>query len=70
MSITLESTTTTNYYITLELTTQNYNSILLVQVCPLQGQNMCGYPIKEIFYNINEKQKAMATYKRYIKKYI
>ena len=58
-----------NYYISLEITTRYNRSIYLVQVYEMTNGEPNGYPIKEISYPINEKQKALATYRRYIKKY-
>ena len=36
-------------------------------ICYHDGR--CGYPIKEMTYSINEKKKAEATFRRYVKKY-
>lgn len=55
-----------NYYISLEYE----NNCIIVQVCPRHDENLCGYPIRKMTYSINEKEKANATFKRYIKKYI
>ena len=56
-----------NYYITLKI----INNIYVVQVCPIvdKNNNLCGYPEKEMTYSINEKNKAINTFNRYVKKY-
>ena len=66
MTMTIKSHKNDNYYITLEW---SKNNIYVVQVCPIISENLCGYPIREITYPINEKNKANNTYNRYIKKY-
>lgn len=67
MTVTIKQHTTKNYYITMEWDKRN---IYVVQVCPIIDENLCGYPIREMTYSINEKQKAIATFNRYKKKYI
>lgn len=59
-----------NYYIVLERD-KRYNShfCYVVQVCPIIG-GLVGYPEREMIYSINERQKALATFNRYKKKYI
>lgn len=66
MTVTIKNHVTDNYYIGLHLE----NSTYIVEVCPRIRENMCGYPIREMRYTINEKDKAERTFKRYIKKYI
>lgn len=53
------------YYVTMECEENLYK----VMVCPCYGDNMCGYPIREMYYNMNEKNKAIATFRRYVNKY-
>ena len=59
--------TSDNYYITMEW---DKNNIYVVQVCPRINENLCGYPIREMTYSVNEKEKAIATFNRYKRKYI
>lgn len=67
MTTIIKSHKNDNYYISLELDKRN---IYTVQACPRINENLCGYPEREITYPINEKKKALATYNRYVKKYI
>lgn len=66
MSLVEKQHTNDNYYISLEVK----NNCYVVQVCPRINENLCGYPIREMTYTINEKEKANSTFKRYVKKYI
>lgn len=67
MTIVEKSHKNENYYISLNIEkgTPFYYS---VQVFPILG-GLCGYPIKSLIYSINEKGKALATFRRYTKKY-
>lgn len=58
--------TNENYYISLSYENNCYS----VQVCPRIDECLCGYPIRTMTYALSEKDKALATYKRYVKKYI
>ena len=58
-----------NYYISLGITTRYDRSIYLVQVYEMINGKPNGYPIREFSYPNAEKQKALATYRRYIKRY-
>ena len=69
MSVILRKHTTANYYIYLELTRRYDREIYTVAVCQCYS-NGCGYPIRTMTYPANEEKKAIATYKRYIKKYM
>lgn len=64
-SITIYSHEANKYYITLEL----QNNIYKVQVLPCIDENLCGYPIRSITYPYTKKEKAMTTYKRYIREF-
>lgn len=65
-SVCLESTTSKEYYVSLTVEVRYGNNVYVVQVCPIQGNDTCGYPIKEMPYI--EERKARAAYKRYVKK--
>lgn len=70
MTVIVKQYKTDDYYVTLEIENRYGNNIYVVQVCPCyKNSDLCGYPIKEISYSISEKQKALATYRRYIKRY-
>ena len=70
MTSVIKQHTNNNYYISLEIKMRNERIIYEVQVCPLYSENMCGYPIREISYPMNEKKKALATFNRYKRKYV
>lgn len=70
MTLVIKQHKNNNYYISLEITIRYERSIYLVQVCPLYDENMCGYPIREMTYSIDEKKKALATFNRYKRNYI
>ena len=65
MSLTTKQHTNKNYHISLTYD----NTIIIVECCPVIGDNMCGYPIIKATYHYTELDKATRTYKRYIKKY-
>jgi hypothetical protein len=56
---------TPTHYITLEAE----GARLIVQACPLLGDNRCGYPESECTYHYTDRKNANATFRRYIKKY-
>ena len=68
MTIVEKQHTTSNYYISVEITDMGGAGVYTVKVCPIYG-NVCGYPIRAATYPVNEKKKAISTYKRYVKKY-
>ena len=70
MTIIERSHTNNNYYITLEINERYGKNYYTVQACPMIGEHMCGFPEKETTYAINEKEKAIRTYNRYVKKYV
>ena len=47
------------------------NNTYIVSVCPIENEkeNLVGYPFRKAVYPINEKKKAMATYRLYIRTY-
>lgn len=69
MTTVIKQHTNDNCYISLSIETRYGNNIYIVQVCPCFDDNRCGYPIRKKTYPINEKEKAYATYRRYVKKY-
>ena len=68
MTIVEKQHATQNHYISVEITNVCGATVYSVKVCPIYG-NYCGNPIQKATYPINEPKKALATYKRYIKKY-
>jgi hypothetical protein len=44
-------------------------NLLIVEACPLYDDHTCGYPVNKMTYHHSEQKKAVATFKRYIKKY-
>lgn len=67
MTVSIKEHINKNYYISMEW---DKNNIYVVQVCPRYNDNLCGYPIREMTYTLNEREKALATFRRYKKKYI
>lgn len=70
MTVVEKSHKNENYYITLEVCFGFYGPYYSVQVCPRTGECECGYPIRNMMYNINNKKKAYATFRRYKRKYV
>lgn len=67
MTVTIEQTTTENYYISVELETRFNCSVFVVRVCPKHGENLFGYPERETTYT--DRKQAHKTYLRYIREY-
>lgn len=59
-----------NYYITLEIDESYGRNFYKVQACPMIREHFYGYPVREMIYSLNEKEKAIRTYNRYVKKYV
>ena len=70
MTVTEKSHLNDNYYITLDVEEGRYGFYYEVQVCPRISENECGYPVRRMAYHMGDRTKALATYKRYIKKYV
>lgn len=70
MTVVEKSHKNNNYYITLEINERYGNYYYTVQACPMIGEHLCGYPVKEMTYAMSEKNKAINTYNRYVKKYV
>lgn len=66
MTLVLKHYKSDKYYISLEFT----NNCYVVQACPVIGDNLAGYPVREMRYSYMESEKAHNTFKRYIRKYI
>ena len=69
MTVVVNSHTNENYYIVLEIENGMRGSYYQVQVYPRISECECGYPIRNMIYGINEKEKALATFRRYKRKY-
>ena len=68
MTLTIKQHKNNNYYISMEFVT--HNNCFNVSVYPLIDTNMCGYPVREMWYSYGEKAKAQRTFNRYKKTYI
>lgn len=66
MTIAIKQHTENGYHVIFEWDKTN---IYRVAVCQMIDENSCGYPINEVTYSINDKKKAEATFRRYVKKY-
>jgi hypothetical protein len=66
MTLAIKQHTENGYYVLMEWDKTN---VYHVEVCPCLNDNMCGYPINEMYYTMEEKKKAEATFRRYVKKY-
>lgn len=51
------------------ITLEAEGNLLIVEACPFCGDHICGYPTSRMTYHYTEEKKAVATFKRYIKKY-
>lgn len=70
MTTTIKQCKSDPYYVSLEVTKNRCgNGIYVVQVCPCIDECRCGYPEREMTYAIQDKEKAYATYRRYVRKY-
>ena len=69
MTTVIESTMKNKYYVSLSVETRYNRELYNIQACPCYDDNRCGYPEQEMTYPIEEKKKAYATYRRYVKKY-
>ena len=69
MTMTIKQHKENGYYVTLDIEKEGF---YVVQVCPCHNNgnfNYCGYPERKTAYAYNEKKKAEATFRRYVKKY-
>ena len=66
MTLAIKQHTENGYYVIMEWDKTN---IYRVAVCPCYDESRCGNPINEMTYSINDKKKAEATFRRYVKKY-
>ena len=69
MTITEKQCVNDNYYVALEIHPKRGNGCYVVQACPRINEHLFGYPIREMVYSMDEKEKAYATYRRYVRKY-
>lgn len=58
------------YYTTMSFEARTYGNVYIVETCPRLDSCRCGYPERQMIYGENERKKAVATFKRYCKKYI
>ena len=70
MTVVEKSHKNENYYITLDVEFGSYGPYYSVQVCPRISECECGYPIRNMTYNIKDKERAYATFRRYKRKYV
>ena len=66
MTLAIKQHTENGYYVIMEWDKTN---VYRVAVCPCYDENRGGYPINEMYYTMEEKKKAEATFRRYVKKY-
>ena len=66
MTLAIKQHKENGYYVLMEWDKTN---VYRVAVCPCYDGNMCGYPINERIYGLNEKKNAEATFRRYVRKY-
>ena len=66
MTLVIRQQTENGYHVVMEWDKTN---IYRVAVCQMIDENLCGYPLNEMIYSINDKKKAEATFRRYVKKY-
>lgn len=69
MTTTIKHHKENGYCATLDIEKEGF---YVVQVCPIYNNgnfDYCGYPERKTIYAYNEKKKAEATFKRYVKKY-
>ena len=69
MTVTINSCKNDAYYVSLSIENRYGNDVYIVQACPCIDDYRCDYPEREMTYPINDKKKAYATYRRYVKKY-
>lgn len=69
MTIVIKQHKNNDYYISLSTENRYGIDIYIVQVLPCIDKARCGLPITEITYPIKDRKKALATYRRYVKKY-
>ena len=58
-----------NYCVSLYWEKGEQNGIYIVNVCPVLGDNMIGYPLQKQIYCIDDLKNAKRTFNRYVKKY-
>ena len=66
MSLVIRQQTENGYHVVMEWDKTN---IYRVAVCQMIDENSCGYPINQMTYSINDKKKAEAIFRRYVRKY-
>lgn len=69
MTMTIKQHKENGYYVALDIEKEGF---YVVQACPCHSNgnfDYCGYPERKIIYAYNEKKKAEATFRRYVKKY-
>lgn len=66
MTLAIRQHTENGIYVVMEAR----GNLLVIEACQCQENNRCGYPVATSqVYSINEKNKADATFRRYVKKY-
>ena len=66
MTLAIRQHTENGFYVVMEWVKTN---VYRVAVCLCLNDNMCGYSINEMYYTMEDKKKAEATFRRYVKKY-
>ena len=69
MTTTIKQHKENGYCVNLDIEKEGF---YVVQVCPYHNNgnfDYCGYPEREMIYAYDERKKAEATFRRYVKKY-
>lgn len=66
MTTVLKQYSNVKYYVCMETTVRNDNTVLDVMMMEIVG-GICTYPVKKVSYPYSELKKATATYNRYVR---
>ena len=69
MTVTIKEHINEYTYISLEIKNQWGMSYYEVQACQMYSDGTCGNPFINMIYSMDEKEKALATFNRYKRKY-
>ena len=69
MSTVIKHCSVNGFYICLEVRFEGMYIYYNVEVCIEHFKGICGSPINQVTYNINNRKNALRTYNRYVKKY-
>lgn len=69
MTICVKSHSENGYHVDMCVEDRHGSSVYIVQACPMIDECRCGHPEAEMMYHVSDREKANATYRRYIRKY-